>query len=170
MERPTPGFDRLEPFLEEAKAGAPTSWLAHHAEVSIDTVQRWRRHRGIVLRGNRGRKLEATAWALDVFGDGFDPVLHKAKNTNHGVWEVPEFVIRKPLDYDEFCRMVWELHNICGHEPDRIAGSVGVREKDVELALSLQRKRLEVIGVACPRCGLPMDPMGGRATCSKACR
>jgi len=167
---PESGFDRLDGLIEEARAGAPDTWLMEKAQVSARTVQRWRRHNNVSRPRGRRRKQDLVAWAIDVFGDGYNKELHTTKSRVLGKFELPEFVLREALDYDALCKTAWELFATCGYTAEEISRAFGIREKDIAMALELQSNRLKTLGKDCPSCGYPMDPSSGRTTCSKACR
>lgn len=165
----TTSFARLDEFRDEARAGAPDTWLVQKTGVSLGAVHRWRRHNTILRPRGRKRQEEVLSWALDAFGDGYDAELHAVNSRVRGLWELPEFVLHKPLDYDALCRLVWELHNTCGHSAELISQAFGIREKDITMALELQAAHLDSTGTECPRCGRLMDTTGGEL-CSKTCR
>jgi hypothetical protein len=159
-------FSRLDPFLEEAKAGAPDDWLARKAGVSLEVVLWWRKEKGVVRRRGPQRAREEVVWAAG-FGMDYDPKLHSAGSDLSGEWSAPEYLLRKPLKYREFCRLVYALHVQLAAGPELIATAFGVRIRDAELALMVWSRHLEANGVPC-RCGEKIDPRYGRY-CSVRC-
>lgn len=126
----------LDRFEAEARAGAPDTWLRRSAAVSIEAVLSWRRRRGI-KRAHRLSNAEVGGFALDLLCAGYDPVLHTTSSTVlGGLWEPPEFVLRRALNYDEFCRLVHKL--LQDETAETIAAAFGIRESDVETAAELQ--------------------------------
>lgn len=160
-------FARLDELLEEAKAGAPDEWLAKQAHVAPDAVLVWRRLRKVIRRNGRGRTREKSLWAVDLLG-GFKSPLHPVHSPFDGLWEAPEYVLRRPLNYRELCRMIYSLHTTLGAGPELICEALGLREKDVELALTVWANHLARTGTACPSCGSSVDPRYGKF-CSVRC-
>ncbi len=154
----------LDQYIAEARAGAPDLWLRQKASVSEEAVLKWRSRRGI-RRVRARRNTDIGTWALDVLRQGHDGALHTTGSTVlRGLWEIPEFVLRIPLDYDEFCRLCYSLLRI-GEAPSDVARAFGVREPDVITAVELQSAWLQEHGEDCG-CGLRFDPSRG-PTCQQ---
>ncbi len=161
-------YSRLDDYIDEARAGAPDDWLSRKTSVAYHTVIRWRKARGL-KRPRRQTIDEVGKWALDVFGDAYDAALHSTSSVVlDGLWEVPEYVLRVPLDYDALCRLIWELV-VQKYGIKEIAAAIGLKERDVEHALALQAAYLETRGVDCKKCGRVIDPVMGKIckTCVK---
>lgn len=160
-------FERLEPFLEHARAGAPDDWLARQAGVSIDSVLWWRRERDVKRKRGPHRVSETKIWAAG-FGLPFDPKIHAADSELKGMWEAPEYLLRTPILYTHFCRHVHALHTLLGTGPELLSEALGVRARDIELALSVWSRHLIELKNPCPTCGELIDPRYG-AFCSVRC-
>lgn len=159
-------FERLDLMLDEAQAGAPDEWLATQAGVTLDSVLWWRRERGI--QRQRGPKPRADALRAAGFGTRFDSALHAAESDFDGQWEAPQFLLRKAINYTEFCRHVYSLHVILGTGPELMSEALGVRPKDIELALSVWNRHLKNVGTKCLECKELTDPRYG-VFCSVRC-
>ncbi len=159
-------FKRLDEFLDEARAGAPDEWLARRLGLKAPTVMKWRKARGITRTRGRARQKDITAWALDPLGSGYDAKLHATgSDVLLGVWEIPEYILRDPIDYDSLCRLLWELH-ASGFPHQLMARGIGIREKDVETAIQLWAAHLAEVGVPCKGCQYTIDPTYG-VLCTK---
>lgn len=102
---------------------------------------------------------------MDLFGDGEELVLHAIEPTDRfGTFTPPEFVLRKPLIYDETCRILHLLHTTHGFSYRHIADAVGLRVRDVEYAVLVENAHLERNGVSCSSCSTLIDITYG-ATC-----
>jgi hypothetical protein len=161
-------YERLDSFLDEAKAGAPDDWLARQANVSKEAVLWWRKEREIKRPRGRPTTQDRVLWAAG-FGTEFNPQLHAAESELQGQWEAPEYLLRTPINYTHFCRHVHALHELLGSGPGLISASLGVRVRDVELALLVWKRHLREVGTPCVRCGAVLDPRYGKV-CSTACR
>jgi hypothetical protein len=159
-------FERLDILLEEAQAGAPDDWLAAQAGVTLDSVLWWRRERNI--RHPKGPKARVDVLRAAGFGIRFDSALHAADSDFDGQWESPHFLLRKAINYTEFCRHVYALHVLLGTGPELLSESIGVRPKDIELALAVWGRHLKKVGKKCPTCKELTDPRYG-AFCSVRC-
>lgn len=162
-------FSRLDELTEEAKAGAPDEWLARHAHVAPDAVLYWRKARGIRRPTGRARQQQQSMWALDLLGgSAFQSPMHQVSSPFDGLWESPEYVLRRPMNYRELCRMIYTLNLTLGAGPELICEALGLRERDVELAMSVWANHLARAGVPCKVCGTGTDPRYGEF-CSVRC-
>jgi hypothetical protein len=164
-------LERLDVFVEEAKAGMPDEELADRARVSLHAVAAWRRARRI-----KRPDISATVRTMRAHclrpGDPERMVHYVAERTQGSVvegWEPVRYCIRTALDYNEFTRHVYYLHHYLGSTTDTIARALGVRERDVDLALSIEASHLRNFGSRCQTCGNAMDPKYG-AHCSWVCK
>ena len=164
-------FPHLDSVIEEARSGAPDDYLARVAMTTPGIVRSWRKARGIRRpRGTPRRKEVLAHEAMDLYGDLAPDFLPRAEGSVvHGAFEPPEFVLRVPLDYDEFCRHVWILRREIGSGPEMLARAFGVRPRDVEIALDLEDSWLAEHGRGCTSCGGLTDPRYGEY-CSNRCR
>lgn len=163
-------FQDLDGWLEEAQAGMPDEALARAANVSVTAVLEWRKARKLKRKKGWERKREVEIWSVDAFGDGYTPDLQAVASSRlKGQWDLPEYVLRLALDYDELCRSVFFLHHELGTAPDAIAKALGLRTRDVEMAIAVQAAFLTQVGHACTACGRVCDPAYGD-TCSTRCR
>jgi DNA-directed RNA polymerase specialized sigma24 family protein len=148
----------------------PDDALAQAANVSMTAVLEWRKARGLKRTKGWERRREVEVWAVDVFGDGYTPDIQAVNSSRlKAQWDLPEYVLRLALDYDELCRSVFFLHYELGTEPDAIAKAFGLRPRDVEMAIVVQTAHLQQIGHSCAVCGRACDPAYGD-TCSTRCR
>lgn len=162
-------FKDLDAWLEEATAGMPDELLARSANVSMTAVLEWRRVRGIKRIRGHLRRQEKQVWAVDAFGDHYDSPLHSATSQHLGMWDLPEYILRKPLNYDLLSRFLHFLHTELGAEPDALAEAFGIKERDVELALAVETAHLSRISIPCLVCSKPTDPTYGKY-CSTRCK
>lgn len=143
-----------ENWQEEMRAGASDDDLAKWSGVPKNAVTRWRRARGVHRRPTT-KKERKVAFALDLFGTGHGDVLHRTEDSPiGGVFNVPEFVIRRPLDYGELVRHLWFLQHKLGSSTELLAKTFGLREEDVKAGLNLWDAFLEKNGRECDHCGL----------------
>ncbi len=150
--RPRPAEDRLEPLLRDARAGVPDDLIAKTAGVSVRAVRRWRQRHGI-----KAAPQDAAALAADVFGTGAVDTMHRsASSPIGGLFEVPEYVLRVPLQYEALARHLHALHDVLGSSAEELAAAFGLRRSDVETCLVLWQAHLERSGVPC--CGRLYDP------------
>lgn len=160
-------FARLDELAEEAKAGAPDEWLARQAHVAPDAVLYWRKARGIRRLTGKARTQQRNVWAVDLLGS-FQAPMHPARSDFDGLWESPEYVLRRPMNYRELCRMAYTLNVTLGAGPELISEALGLRERDVELAMTVWANHLARAGVPCKVCGAGVDPRYGEF-CSVRC-
>ncbi len=161
-------FERLDLFLEEAQAGAPDEWLARQAGTAEDVVLWWRKENGIKRKRGPVRANEQKVWAAG-FGLGYDPQMHAVASDLKGAWEAPEYVLRTPLTYSQFCRHVHALHALLGTGPELLGEAFGVRARDAELALAAWGRHLRELNVRCATCKNLVDPRYG-VFCSIRCK
>lgn len=162
-------FKDLDGWYEEAVAGMPDEALARAANVSVTAVLEWRKTRGIKRKKGWERRREADAWAVDAFGDGYVPEIQAIQSQLKGQWDLPEYVLRTALDYDQLARALFFLHFEQGTAPDALAKAFGLRERDVEMAIAVETAHLQRVGVPCAVCARVCDPAYGKY-CSTRCR
>jgi len=162
-------FKDLDAWHEEAVAGMPDESLARAANVSMTAVLEWRKARKIKRKKGWERRREAEVWAVDAFGDGFVPDVQATSSQLKGQWDLPEYVLRTALNYDELCRALFFLHFEQGTTPDALARAFGLRDRDVEMAIAVETAHLQRVGVPCHVCGRVCDPAYGK-WCSTRCR
>lgn len=162
-------FADLDIFIEEAKAGLEDEHLARQAGVTLTAVLAWRKQRGIRHVRGHVRRRQLQAQALDMFGTGYDPLLHAVDSSLRGSWEIPEYVLRRPLLYSETCRLLHFLYTAQGASTDTLARAFGLRRRDVETAIAVETAHLTEISALCVSCGRPIDPAYGN-TCSLICK
>jgi hypothetical protein len=162
-------FKDLDAWHEEAVAGMPDESLARAANVSMTAVLEWRKVRKIVRKKGWERRRETEVWAIDAFGDGYVSEIQAAQSRVKGQWDLPEYVLRRALDYDEMSRALFFLHHEQGTGIDTLAKAFGLRERDVEMAIAVETAHLHEHGAPCVVCGRVCDPAYGD-TCSTRCR
>lgn len=132
-------FERLEAYTREAQAGAPDTFLAKKADVSVFMVREWRNKFG--LRRQRGKRRsveEHRQFASTVMGHRPPDVLMRADASPlDGRWEVPEFVLRGVVDYPGHVQQIHYLHRKGGFSPEAIAKAHGYTQKTVDQAIAL---------------------------------
>jgi hypothetical protein len=109
----------LDPAVSDAD-------LAKELDIPIEVVGGWRRS-----RARTRAKVELDAMiALDL-GLGYQPELHiTAGSISGGRWEPPMWMLRTPMEYETFCRLVYSMIEN-GALPEEIAAAFGTRETDV---------------------------------------
>ncbi len=118
--------------------GATDEAIAGHVGVSLADVKRWRVRQGSPPGPNVGRAL---AEAMTLFGEPGD-VLHRAEESHvGGLFEIPQYVLRIPLEYRGFAKYVHLLATEHGIAAGELAASFGVREEDVRHAIILWEHR-----------------------------
>jgi hypothetical protein len=162
-------FRDLDGFRAEADAGMPDDSLARAANVSLTAVLEWRKERGIKRKRGHERRREIEVWAIDPFGTGYVSDIQRTESVVKGQWDLPEYVLRLPLDYDQLTRALHFLHSQLGMSADTIAKAVGLRLRDAEMAIAVEAAHLSRVGVACKSCGRECDPSYGQF-CSLRCR
>lgn len=164
----------LDSLRAEAEAGMTTEALADKAGVSRLAVREWRRARGVpepafadVLENVR---------AVSLLPADNRSALHYVRELGLATeldspvpWEPTEYVIHSPLNYTEFTRHVYFLHTRLGSDVQTLAQALGVRERDIELAIAIERRHLEQHGRTCRACAYPVDPRYG-LFCSVTCQ
>jgi hypothetical protein len=131
---------RLAEFEGDARAGVPDTLIAGRAKLSPAVVRQWRRRHGIA--GHSGRppgRLQLSFGVAALFGDGPPAVEHLTRSPVGGTWEVPEYVLREPLDYNAFVDAVQSLVRL-GMDAAKIASGVGVCRRDVDHAVVLAKR------------------------------
>jgi hypothetical protein len=161
-------FKDLDAFLEEARAGMPDEALARAANVSMAAVLLWRKARDLKRKKGWERRKEMEIWAVDAFGDGYVSDIQALQSEVKGIWDLPEYVLRKPLEYDQLTRALYFLHVEMPMPIDSLASAFGLRERDVEMAIAIELAHLERVSRPCAVCGKPTDPAYGK-TCSARC-
>jgi hypothetical protein len=130
-------LDRLlQDYAADAEAGVPDTQIASRVRVTKDQVKQWRRRHGI--QGKRGRpppEVPGRFIANALLGRGPRAVPHRTSPVQ-GRWDVPEYVLRQPLDYGAFMELVAKLADE-GFSAELIARGMGVIERDVHLAAEL---------------------------------
>ena len=134
----------LAQFEEDAGAGVPDELIARRSGLSVDTVARWRRRRGIKHpRGRPSAEQLIHRAAVELFGrPPADTWMRTRESPVMGRWEVPQYLLRRPLDYSAFAEATSKLME-AGLTPGRIAAGLGVRTEDVAVATTLWRARCE---------------------------
>jgi len=154
-----------EHFLEDLKAGARDEDITRWSGISLPTVIRWRRSHKI--RSSK-KSVQRKAVALNLFGTEHGDALHRCEDSPiRGKWEVPEYVIRKPLVYGELARCLWFLRSKLGVSSEYMAKALGIREMDVAFAMRVYDEFLSKNGHACGWCGILCSR--SELYCSKEC-
>ncbi len=131
---------RLEPFIEDARAGVPDSMLAQRSGLTTERVRQWRRRHGI--NGRRGRPSAAQGRAYLVaplLGERVPPVAQDVASPVGGRWRPPVYLLREPLRYDLFAACVAIL--VEQFTTAEIAAAIGFAERDVFDAVALYEAR-----------------------------
>ena len=132
---------RLADYFDDVEAGVPDPRIAEAAGATPRQVREWRRRNAMHRRAGRpSNALRLATFATDVFGRGA-PVRVAVRGAGLE-FEPPEYVLRYPLDYPSFCEAMTRLL-ASGMSKNRIASALGVRERDVEAAAILERRRAE---------------------------
>ena len=131
---------RLAELRGDAEAGVPDALLARRAGLTKERVRQWRRRHAIAGHSGRpSRGVELNFGLATLFGDGPPAVEHLTRSQLGGTWEVPEYVLREPLDYGAFVEAVQCLVST-GMEPAKIARGLGVCRRDVDHAVVLAKR------------------------------
>lgn len=162
-------FKDLDAFRAEAEAGMPDESLARAANTSLTAVLEWRKSRGIKRRKGHERRREIEVWAMDPFGNGYVSDIQRTESMLKGQWDLPEYVLRLPLDYDQLTRAVHFLHFQLGMAPEVLSRAIGLRLRDIEMAIAVEAAHLSANGRNCVVCAQVCDPQYGN-TCSLKCR
>ena len=157
-------YSALDQFTDEAIAGATDDWLAEHAETSISMVTRWRNERGIQKVVTPDPLV-----AIQNLSSSYDPAMHVVGSVFEGNWSPPQYVIRSPMNYTEFCRIVHMATHDAGIDTASVASGLGVREQDVSRAAAAWKAHLKRRGRRCQGCNTVVDPKFG-PFCMKRCR
>lgn len=159
-------FARLEGFLEQALRGTPIETIAVLADARLATAVKWRQLRNI--KPGLTPHQESVS-ALELFSREVKDHLHRCEESPvGGVFTPPQYVLRQPLEYAEFCRAAHALHTISGFDVATLSRALGVRATDVDFALKLWTHHLTTHGVPCASCGRTTEPERG-AFCSRLC-
>lgn len=128
---------RLAPLQRDAEAGVPDAAIARHAGLTAERVRQWRRRHQIERHPGRPTRGVHFSFALSsLFGDGPPAIEHLTRSRVGGTWEVPNYVLREPLDYNAFVEVVVRLRAAGMHE-ETIARGIGVYPRDVKHAAAL---------------------------------
>lgn len=131
----------LADYLEDADAGVTDAAIARKTGLSRHQVGRWRRRQGITRKSGRPPTWQrASAMAIDMFGRPRSPTVMPIASPVRSAWTPPEYLLRHPLDYDDFAELVITLVE-AGFAPFKIASGIGVRERDVADACRLWAAR-----------------------------
>lgn len=154
-------------YAADLDAGVEDADIARSSGLPVSVVVRWRReHRG-VRRAAHPAKKAAALKALELLGHDHGDVMHRTDASPvDGRWEVPEYVLRRPLDYTAFVTACWALWRKVGMTPRRVAAALGVRVEDVNAALLLMSDRLRSRRRTCWLCD---DPVMTPGYCSALC-
>ncbi|MBO6936768.1 MAG: hypothetical protein JJ863_17495 [Deltaproteobacteria bacterium] len=136
--------EKLAELEEDARAGVPDDLIAARSGLSVNTVARWRRRHDIERPVGRPPAEQATERAaVELFGEATVAAWMRTRESPvMGRWEVPQYLIRRALDYTAFAEAASILTET-GLTPGRIAAALGVRPADVALATSLWSARCE---------------------------
>ncbi len=156
-------IDALDCFLDAARQGAEESWLAEQADVSVRQVRQWKKMRGFDLDN---RTTARGVQALVTLSSTYEPSAHHTAADL--AFEVPEFVVREPLQYSAFARACFHLYHEAMLSPGQVAQAMGVRVSDVDLALLSWRRHLRELSQKCLGCDTLLDPRFG-SFCSRSC-
>lgn len=150
--KPRRGASSLDGYVRDAEAGVPDTTIARNAGVSAAAVRKWRRALGIKPSVELAR-----ADAVDVFGSGTRDYAHRvAASPVRGMFEVPEYVLRHPLQYEALARHLYEMRRLLGSTDAELAAAFGIRESDVATCVLLWGAHLQRNGRSC--CGELYDP------------
>lgn len=142
----------LDGFARDAAAGVPDATLARNAGVSTAAVRKWKRALGIKPSVELAR-----ADAVDAFGLGTKDYAHRVESSPvHGTFEIPEYVLRHPLQYEALARHLYEMQRLLGSTDAELAAAFGIRESDVATCVLLWGAHLRRSGRLC--CGELYDP------------
>lgn len=144
---------KLDPFEESSRSGVPDEVISERSGVSTTSVAQWRRAKGIKKPRGYAGGAQGQRYALQLLGDSFE-VPHAVKNTFGGNWKVPEYLLRVPLSYTAFCRLVHGLELSAAE----VAEAIGVKEQDVLDARATWRRYLSIKGHVCKKCEKLVDP------------
>lgn len=133
--------EKLDPYREDAVAGVTDEMLAKRTELTPHQVARWRRRHSIERTpGRRSREEHVRIAAVELFGRPRDPAVMKTSGGALGTWQVPEYLLRDPLDYSCFAEVCTHALE-AGVPQNGIAAGLGVRVEDVQHAVALWRAR-----------------------------
>lgn len=121
---------RVAPYAEDLRAGAPDAWVARQAGLTRYQVKE-ARHRLDILR-RPGRQLYWRRW-LAISALGGEPLIMPTRSPLNGQWQIPEYVLRRPLDYTKLVAVVRAAAE-AGMGVETIAAGLGLRTRDVEAA------------------------------------
>ena len=160
-------FEALDIYFDHAVAGAPDQWIAEQCSVPPSAVRSWRAHRGIKKASGMATASEGQRFALTGLSASFEPELHTTGNALNGTWEIPEFVLRVPLNYTAFCRFVYGCHDALGASITELAAGFGVRDQDILDAVKVWKRHLRAKGAKCAGCATYIDPSFGEFCCRR---
>ena len=122
--------ERVAPYAEDLRAGAPDAWVGRSAGLTEHQVKA-ARYRLDITRAP-GRQLTWRHW-LAVGAFGSPSVIMPTSSPVGGHWQLPEYVLRRPLEYRGLVRVVCAAMD-AGMGVAAIAAGLGLRERDVEAA------------------------------------
>jgi hypothetical protein len=159
--------DKLDPFLDEARAGAKPSWLAEISGVNVRFVYGWLRYHKITYDRTSTAKAIEKADALQGLVANYEPQMHRVDGSLD--WDAPEYVIREPLNYTQFSRACYHMLVSLEMTVDQLASGLGVRPQDVRSAVEVWKKHLRSKGTKCLVCDTIIDTRFGEF-CSRRCK
>ncbi len=124
---------RIEPYIADLRAGAPDAWVAKQSDLTAWQVKA-ARHRLHIMRPP-GPQAGWRRW-MAVSALGTSPIPMPTRSVVGGDWQVPQYVLRQPLDYRALVRVV-RAATEAGMSPGTIASGLGLRARDVEHAQAL---------------------------------
>jgi hypothetical protein len=157
---------RLDQFLAEAQAGASDDYLIRASGASQADVRSWKKRHKI---GRPKRDTVEQMNALDL-GDQYQPHLHTTHDgVAGGKWEIPQYVLREPIDYSSLCRLVFDLKSN-GEDTETLAAALGLRPTDIELAAEVwERHLIGPNGRTCTKCKRHYDMRFGSVDHCRTC-
>lgn len=125
---------QLDEFMPDLRAGAPDAMVARRAGLTPSQVKHARLRHGIVRSPGR-QKSWRRYQALNLVAD-FELVSHEVASPVDGGWEIPEYVVRTPLNYEALVKVVRSAVD-AGMRAEEVASGLGVRLQDVQHADAL---------------------------------
>lgn len=146
-------YQELDKYLEESKAGLPDEVIAERSGWSVDSVAKWRRQRGVKKPRGLGGGAEGQRYALQLLGSPMTS-RHTTGNLFAGNWKIPEYLLRQPLNYTAFCRLVHSSRL----SDSELSEAIGVRDSDITAARATWKRYLSQKGHVCKTCNQLVDP------------